>query len=109
LVNHLPGRPALVCSEETSAGRPQECGGLRGRVLGNGGLNWKHARLGELIWSLAGQGAVVVLGAAGCWLVGAVRAVRRRAPLLRRRYRGRYVPSEDVRSWHWMRRGSGTW
>jgi hypothetical protein len=39
---------------------------------------------------------VVLLAAAGCWLVGAVRAVRRRAPLLRRRYGGRYVPAEDL-------------
>ncbi|GGL21040.1 hypothetical protein [Mangrovihabitans endophyticus] len=70
------------------------CALVVGVVLGDGSLGWKHARLGELIWLLAGQGAVLVLGAAGCWLVGAVRAVRRRAPLLRRRYRGRYVPGE---------------
>jgi len=67
-----------------------------GVVLGDGSLSWKHARLGELIWLLAGQGAVLVLATAGCRLVGAVRAVRRRAPLLRRRYRSRYVPSEDL-------------
>jgi hypothetical protein len=37
---------------------------------------------------------VVLLATAGCWLVGPVRAVRRRAPLLRRRYAGRYVSAE---------------
>ena len=65
-----------------------------GVLLGDRDLGWQHARLGELLWLLAGQVAVVLLAAAGCWLVGAVRAVRRRAPLLRRRYAGRYVPTE---------------
>jgi hypothetical protein len=37
------------------------------------------------------QAAVVLLAAAGCWLVGAVHALRRRAPLLRRRHAGRYL------------------
>jgi hypothetical protein len=65
-----------------------------GVLLGDRDLGWQHARLGELIWLLAGQAAVVLLAAAGIWLVGAVRALRRRAPLLRRRYAGRYVPAE---------------
>jgi hypothetical protein len=59
-------------------------------------LDWKHARMGEVLWLLAGQVAVAVLAAAGCWLVGALRAVRRRAPWLRRRYAGRYVSAGEL-------------
>ena len=67
-----------------------------GVLLGDGSLGWQRARLGELMWLLAGQVAVVLLGAAGYWLVGAVRAVRRRAPVLRRRYAGQYLSAGDL-------------
>jgi hypothetical protein len=50
---------------------------------------WKHDRISDVVWFLAGQTAVLLLGAAGCWLVGVWRTVRRRAPVLRRRHTGR--------------------
>jgi hypothetical protein len=59
-------------------------------------LDWKHDRMGDMLWLLAGQAAVLLLGAAGCWLVGAWRTVRRRAPVLRRRHAGRYVSADEV-------------
>jgi hypothetical protein len=59
-------------------------------------LDWKHDRMGDLLLLLAGQAAVLLLGAAVCWLVGAWRAVRRRAPVLRRRHAGRYVSAAEV-------------
>ena len=59
-------------------------------------LDWKHDRMGDMLGLLAGQAVVLLLGAAGCWLVGAWRTVRRRAPVLRRRHAGRYVSADEL-------------
>jgi hypothetical protein len=59
-------------------------------------LDWKHDQLGHMLWLLAGQAAVLLLGTAGCWLVGACRTLRRRAPVLRRRHAGRYVSADEL-------------
>jgi hypothetical protein len=59
-------------------------------------FSWKHARLGELLWLVGGQTVAVFVGAGVCWLIGAVRTVRRRAPVLRRRHAGRYVSVAEL-------------
>jgi hypothetical protein len=59
-------------------------------------LAWKLGRMGDMLWLLAGQAALLLLAAAGCWLVGAWRTVRRRAPVLRRRHAGRYVRADEL-------------
>jgi hypothetical protein len=52
--------------------------------------------MGDMLWLLAGQAAVLLLAATGCWLVGAWRTLRRRAPVLRRRHAGRYVTADEL-------------
>jgi hypothetical protein len=59
-------------------------------------LDWEHDRMGEMLWFLAGQAVVLLLGATGCCLTAAWRALRRRAPVLRRRHAGRYVSAAEV-------------
>jgi hypothetical protein len=41
-------------------------------------------------------GQAVFVGAGVCWLIGAVRTVRRRAPMLRRRHASRYVSVAEL-------------
>ena len=59
-------------------------------------FGWKHARMSELWWLIAGQAVAVFVGAGVCWLIGAVRTVGRRAPVRRRRHAGRYVSAADL-------------
>jgi len=95
----LPGMPAARFARVWRFWSGVNAALVFGVLLGDRDLGWQHAWLGEPIWLLAEQVTVVLLAVAECWLVGAVRAVRRRAPLLRRRYAGRYVPGGTWPSW----------
>jgi hypothetical protein len=59
-------------------------------------FSWKHDRIADLFWLVAGQAVVLLLGSGVCWLIGALRAVRRRAPLLRRLHAGCYVTANEL-------------
>jgi len=58
-------------------------------------FDWKHDRMGDMLWLLAGQAAVLLLAAAGCWLISGWRTLRR-APVLRRHHAGRYVSADEL-------------
>jgi hypothetical protein len=65
-------------------------------TFGGRDFSWKQARMVELGWLVAGQAVAVLVGTGTIWLFGALRTMRRRAPVLRRRHAVRYVGTDEL-------------